>query len=1024
MTARSLLASLRQVVAEYTATRDPAVVLAMEPLDLAARLVEAAEPGSQIYGDALAAVGLLHWYRALLLPAPDDEPDLDRALELFSQLSPEHRDLVPQPIRRLLHREREDSGYEPDISRRLELCDDLLTEYRESQDPEVLLTALALLDQVQGTLPDGDPAITARQAQFAVAQYEQYRRIGDTSALDHAIDLARASARHTHPGDPATIARMSNLSLMLRDRYDRRARVADLDEATEVGRAAAELAAEKGALPPAVAANLGMIRLSQFRHYRRLTSLDEAVGLMDAAAAASDHLRGRYLSNLAVTLRTRYDATGSHEDLRRAVDAARAAVEATAPDDPDRSRFLSNLASVYRAHYEVTGDIGDIDAAVDAARAAVAGTAPDGPDRGRFLSNLALALRTRHDAGIRDVDSPNAPVDSGQDSRSVDLAEAIEVAWAAVDHTAADHPDRADRLTTLAATLLQTERGTDRAVPLLREAARNTVGRPAARVTAAQIWAHSAAGRGDFADALAGFTTAISLLPLLVSREVADRDQAFRLSGVLPGLTADAVATALSCGDLPLAVELWEQGHGILLDQILQLRADSSHLAAANPALAKRLMDIASALNAPAHETPFSQESPLTALIDRRIRLSREWDELVEQIRHLPGFEDFLRPPRTDDLLAAAADGPVVLINVSQYRSDALLVTHDGVRSIRLPNVTPELVQAMARDFLGAFGVGHRSTRASQPPSERLRPDPMWSTRERLLEILHWLWAAIAEPVLAELGLAELGLAELGLADGVGDGERARLWWCPAGDLVLLPLHAAGHRYAPQQSVPDLVVSSYTPTLRTLLHAQANPAVTLAGARMLAVGMPFTPGAYPLPHVVREIQAVTERFPENTISLIGETATRASVLDAMARTDIVHVACHGRTDLADPSASGLMLANGDLTVADVLKQGLGTKELAVLSACRTAVGGAVVSDEPVHLASALQLAGYRHVIGTLWPVLDDVAAETVEHFYVALDGFGKDPRHIARALSDALRRMRENNPDKPDLWFPFVHFGP
>src|SRR5262249_20698808 len=152
-----------------------------------------------------------------------------------------------------------------------------------------------------------------------------------------------------------------------------------------------------------------------------------------------------------------------------------------------------------------------------------------------------------------------------------------------------------------------------------------------------------------------------------------------------------------------------------------------------------------------------------------------------------------------------------------------------------------------------------------------------------------------------------------------------------------------------------------------------------------------TPGAAPLSFAVGEIQSLTRRFPENTLSLVGAAATRASVLDAMARSEIAHLACHSRTELTDPSTSGLMLADGYLTVADVLNQRRGTKELVILSACGTAASGdASISDEPVHLASALQLAGYRHVIGTLWPVMDTLAALTAERFYAALDQYGQD----------------------------------
>ena len=202
MTARSLLASLRRTLSEYATSRDPALVLSLRTLGDAARLVELAEPGSDVRDDALAAAGLLHWYRALLLPAPDDEPDLDQALELLAQLSPEHADLIPPPIRQLLHREHDGGRLDPETSRRLDICGDLLAEYRESHDPDVLHTAITLIDHAQRALPDIGPAIAALQAslhQLAVDQYRRYQRSDDTSALDDAIDVA--------PRQPAMLIR-------------------------------------------------------------------------------------------------------------------------------------------------------------------------------------------------------------------------------------------------------------------------------------------------------------------------------------------------------------------------------------------------------------------------------------------------------------------------------------------------------------------------------------------------------------------------------------------------------------------------------------------------------------------------------------------------------------------------------------------------------------------------------------------------------------------------------------------------
>jgi len=60
-----------------------------------------------------------------------------------------------------------------------------------------------------------------------------------------------------------------------------------------------------------------------------------------------------------------------------------------------------------------------------------------------------------------------------------------------------------------------------------------------------------------------------------------------------------------------------------------------------------------------------SEPTPGSNTVDRRMALAREWDELVEQVRKLEGFEDFLMPPKLETLLPAADRGPVVIAKTS-----------------------------------------------------------------------------------------------------------------------------------------------------------------------------------------------------------------------------------------------------------------------------------------------------------------------------------------------------------------------
>jgi CHAT domain-containing protein len=50
----------------------------------------------------------------------------------------------------------------------------------------------------------------------------------------------------------------------------------------------------------------------------------------------------------------------------------------------------------------------------------------------------------------------------------------------------------------------------------------------------------------------------------------------------------------------------------------------------------------------------------------------------------------------------------------------------------------------------------------------------------------------------------------------------------------------------------------------------------------------------------------------------------------------------------------------------MMKTSLPNASLAFLSACTTATGTDKAADEGLHLAAAMQFAGFQGVVGTLW----------------------------------------------------------
>ena len=387
-------------------------------------------------------------------------------------------------------------------------------------------------------------------------------------------------------------------------------------------------------------------------------------------------------------------------------------------------------------------------------------------------------------------------------------------------------------------------------------------------------------------------------------------------------------------------------------------------------------------------------------------------------------------------LREAAIDGPVVLVNVSSVRCDALIVAHGTVRLVPLPDLHEHECAERAAELSRLVESSARSDREARTDrdvaAERAAP--------ALSGLLGWLWDTVCAPVLAAL-------------DGPDDpppdrSAPRRLWWCPTGMLSALPLHAAGRYGTPDGvALPDLAVSSYTSTLAALTRARSADQRTVDGGGrpvVLAVGMPTTPPIgdlelADLPGVSDELDRLGRRFACRRL----RTATRDEeeratpvpayslptverVRDALSGHAWVHLACHGGQDPDDPSSGAVYLADGPLTVLRIAALDLRAAELAFLSACRTAVGGVGLRDESIHLAAAMQVAGYRHVVATAWSISDEHTPEVVDRTYSRLtSGSGvPDVRRCARALHDAVAALRAELPDRPDLWAAYLHVGP
>jgi hypothetical protein len=141
--------------------------------------------------------------------------------------------------------------------------------------------------------------------------------------------------------------------------------------------------------------------------------------------------------------------------------------------------------------------------------------------------------------------------------------------------------------------------------------------------------------------------------------------------------------------------------------------------------------------------------------------------------------------------------------------------------------------------------------------------------------------------------------------------------------------------------------------------------------------------------------------------------SKEDLLSCLQNCKVFHFAGHGYTNGDDPSKSHLCLSNGDepLTVGDILKLNLQERSpsLAYLSACSTGhVKDDKFIDESIHLISAFQIAGFRHVIGTLWKVRDKHCVDVARVTYEAIREGGMTDDFACRGLHKATRTSRNN----------------
>jgi tetratricopeptide (TPR) repeat protein/CHAT domain-containing protein len=877
----------------------------------------------------------------------------------------------------------------------MNLANVLLTRFEQLGKIEDLEDVITSYRQVLAFFPPGHPNRSSSLINLANALSTRFKQLGKMEDLEEAILSHHQALTLCPPGHVNRSSSLMNLANALLTRFEQSGKIEDLEDAISSHRQALALLPSGHPERSSSLMNLAIALTTRFKQSGRIEDLEDAISsfreTLTLCPLGHPH-HSHSLMNLANALSTRFEQSGQMVDLEAIITSRRETLALCPPGHPNHSSSLMNLANALLTRFKQLGRMEDLDDAIPSYRETLTLRPPGHPDRLSSLMNLTNALWTRFK----------------QLGKMEDLEDMISSSRETLTHCSPGHPERSSLFMNLAIALsarfeqLDKMEDLEESFTLYERAANDLSSSPQLRLGAAMNWA-AEARLYHHTSIICAYSVSFQILNhCLISYPSVESQQTFLATARIPrSLASDAASAAINTGDLETAVELLEQGRLILWSKMEQYRHPLDQLRQVDRELADRLQTLSIerehiSVSSSSRSGLLDSEGHMVVL-DAQIRrnrvLSEDWETVVERVREIKGFSNFLRAVPFATLQAAAVEGPVILINISNHRSDAIILhINRPPLLVPLPGVRPNHLNYLTEQLTLARGSGAGAARSKDIPP-----------------ILRALWRDIVSPIVDQLA-------------GIGVPEKSRIWWCPTSKLSGLPLHAAGPYRPAQKNLLDVYTSSYTTTLSALIRARSNTSSQFVVPKLLVVGQP----SEALLNVEAEIDNLRQ-LGDFVDVLVGAEANHDKVLRGLQQHSWAHFACHGHLgEVTQPFRASFELHGGSsLTLLELIQAKLPNAELAFLSACHSAEGGFITPDEPIHLAAALQFCGFRSVVGTLWAMADEDGPTISKEFYKYMfrtSGNKANFKDSAEALNVAIRAMRKNRVPL-ERWIFFVHIG-
>ncbi|KAF3262423.1 hypothetical protein TWF192_007097 [Orbilia oligospora] len=546
--------------------------------------------------------------------------------------------------------------------------------YKWSGSYDDLCVAIKSIAEALATKPENDQIRRALLSKLFHCLNDRFLQTGNIDDLEAVINAGKEAATAIDDlSEKAVIS--NNLASCLKKRFDRTGSLNDLHMGIKASREALAILVDDN--PQRITALSNSITFFEARYVLigDLDGLQTAIKIGGEVLAGTPHNdpdRISRVGNQIGLLLSRFRRTGNLDDSNTAINMGKE-VMATIPNNalPASPSFVNNLAGCLGDRFLMTDDMNDIIMAIKIGQQSLEEiAAEDHLKRSPILMNLGRHFSYKFD----------------RTNNVNDLNLAIEFTQRALSETASDYRNKAGMHCNLARFFLtrfdmtKVPSDSEKAISLLKEAAESPHSPTNIRIVAARTAVIRLISEGMLSEASQMAELGIKLLPLVAPRQLNQRDQQHMIAESA-GLASIAASLALEFGkDAYQAVQLLELGRGVITSLRLGFRTGLSELRSKHPEVAENFERLRDILDSQATRMADVPVSLAARIVQDNANL--EFEKIIDRVRLLPNFENFLLPPAADKLMVAACQGPVVFINVSTHRCDALIIEAQIIRSV------------------------------------------------------------------------------------------------------------------------------------------------------------------------------------------------------------------------------------------------------------------------------------------------------------------------------------------------------